>query len=41
MCDDLAMHDAPCPELHQEEHIESLQPGVTTTRKSQVTMDRA
>ena len=27
MCDDLAMHDAPCPELHQDEHIESLQPG--------------
>jgi hypothetical protein len=27
MCDDLAMRDAPCPDLHQEEHIESLQSG--------------
>src|SRR5882762_5201963 len=24
---DVAMHDAPCPDLHQEEHIESSEPG--------------
>ena len=24
---DVAMHDAPCPDLHQEEHIESSKPG--------------
>ena len=23
---DVAMHDAPCPDLHQEEHIESSEP---------------
>jgi hypothetical protein len=23
---DVAMHDAPCPDLHQEEHIESSKP---------------
>jgi len=27
MCGDVAMHDAPCPDLHQEEHIESSKPG--------------
>ena len=26
MCGDVAMHDAPCPDLHQEEHIESSKP---------------
>jgi hypothetical protein len=24
---DVAMHDAPCPDLHEEEHIESAKPG--------------
>jgi hypothetical protein len=24
---DVAMHDAPCPDLHQEEHLESSEPG--------------
>jgi len=24
---DVAMHDAPCPDLHQEEHIERWEPG--------------
>src|SRR5215468_2314278 len=27
MCGDVAMHDAPCSDLHQEEHIESSEPG--------------
>ena len=27
MCGDVAMHDATCPNLHQEEHIESSEPG--------------
>src|SRR5215468_4080960 len=27
MCSDVAMHDAPCSDLHQEEHIESSEPG--------------
>src|SRR5215469_11351091 len=27
MCGDVAMHDAPCSNLHQEEHIESSEPG--------------
>jgi hypothetical protein len=26
MPSDVAMHDAPCPDLHQEEHIESSEP---------------
>ena len=26
MRSDVAMHDAPCPDLHQEEHIESSEP---------------
>jgi hypothetical protein len=26
MCGDVAMHDAPCADLHQEEHIESSEP---------------
>ena len=26
MCGDVAMLDAPCPDLHQEEHIESSEP---------------
>jgi hypothetical protein len=27
ICGDVAMHDTPCPDLHQEEHIESSKPG--------------
>jgi hypothetical protein len=27
MCGDVAMHNAPCPDLHEEEHIESSKPG--------------
>jgi hypothetical protein len=27
MCGDAAMHDAPCSDLHQEEHIESSEAG--------------
>src|SRR6516165_1706671 len=27
MCGDVAMHDAPCSDLHQQEHIESSEPG--------------
>ncbi len=27
MCGDVAMHDASCPALHQQEHIESSEPG--------------
>jgi len=26
MCDDLAMREAPCTDLHQEEYMESSQP---------------
>ena len=38
---DVAMYDAPCPDLHQEEHIRVRNRSVTTTRKSQATMDWA
>jgi hypothetical protein len=27
MCGDVAMHDTPCPDLHQKEHIESSETG--------------
>ena len=27
MCGDVAIHDAPCPNLHEEEHRESSKPG--------------